>query len=69
MDHTKKIILESIEYYENDIKEYKAMLSKNKEIIDNPSTSQKKREAFEMLNEIILREMENDQNRIKELIS
>lgn len=69
MDHTKKITLESIRYYEGNIKEYQKMYDRNQRIIDNPNVSPKTKEGFQALNDVIKKEMESSQEEIKRLIS
>lgn len=64
----KKLILDSIEFYEQNIKDYQEMYDRNKKIIDNPETSKKKKKAYQLLNKVIKKEIEDSQSHIKELL-
>lgn len=69
IEHRRKIILESIANYKQIIQSYQEMLNDNEKKIKDPKISQKKKELYQRLNEVIKQKIGECEREIERLIN
>lgn len=69
IEHRRKIILESIANYKQTIQSYQEMLNDNEKKIKDPKISQKKKELYQRLNEVIKQKIGECEREIERLIN